>query len=66
MRVFLSSAREREGTTLCGEVALLLRGVATATSLGVETVAKGEKWSKFLDFMAVIALYDMFQFSMLK
>jgi hypothetical protein len=52
---FLSSACDRGGTMLCGDVALLLRGVATATSLGVETAAKGEKWSNFLESVALIA-----------
>jgi hypothetical protein len=55
MLVFLSSAFDRGGKMLCGDVALLLQGVATATSLGVETAAKGEKWSKFLNPVALIA-----------
>jgi hypothetical protein len=55
MPIFLSSAFDRDGTVLCGDVALLLRGVATATSLGVEIAARGEKWSKFLKPVALIA-----------
>lgn len=48
-------ARDNGDSTSCGVPGFLLIGVTTATSLGVDMVAKGEKSSRFLAPAALIA-----------